>query len=435
VSALTVRQAQRRFLFLLGLRWFPVGLMVPVHVLLPIERGLSIAQVGAAAAVQGITVMILELPTGGLADAIGRRSVLILAGLVNLASLTVLSFADSFLLFGVVFLLQGIYRALDSGPLEAWYVDEALRADPKADIETGLARSGVVLGLSIGGGALISGGLVALGSMRLGPLGTVTALTVPVLLSVVLSVAGLIAVAVLMVEERPARGFVALVSSVRGVPAAIGGALGLVRRNRIIAALIAVELFWGFGMATFETIMPVRLAEVIGDADDAAALMGPVGSAGWAASAAGAALVPLLYRRIGAPWTGFVLRIVQGLTVAGMGLFAGPVGIIAAFLLCYAVHGAANPVHVGLLHRQVDGPYRASVLSLNSMIGQPGSALGLVTLTAIAASVGTGVAMYVGGVVLALAAPLYLVGRTKPDAPAVAESDDLVVHGGVSTER
>lgn len=445
MSALTVRQAQQRFLFLLGLRWFPVGLMVPVHVLLPIERGLSIAQVGAAAAVQGITVMILELPTGGLTDAIGRRSVLILAGVVNLASLTVLTFADSFLLFVVVFLLQGIYRALDSGPLEAWYVDEALRADPKADIETGLARSGVVLGLSIGGGALISGGLVALGAldlgsldlgaMGLGPLGRVSALTVPVLLSVVLCVAGLIAVAVLMVEERPARGFVALISSVRGVPAAIGGALGLVRRNRIIAALIAVELFWGFGMATFETIMPVRLAEVIGDADDAAALMGPVGSAGWAASAAGAALIPFLYRRIGAPWTGFVLRIVQGLTVAGMGLFAGPVGIIVAFLLCYAVHGAANPVHVGLLHRQVDGPYRASVLSLNSMIGQPGSALGLVTLTAIAASLGTGTAMYVGAVVLAVAAPLYLVGRGKADAPTVTESDDMVVHGGVSAER
>ena len=435
MSALTVRQAQVRFLFLLGLRWFPVGLMVPVHVLLPIERGLSIAQVGAAAAVQGITVMFLELPTGGLADAIGRRTVLIFAGMVNLASLAVLSFADSFGLFVVVFLLQGIYRALDSGPLEAWYVDEALRADPHADIEAGLARSGVVGGLSIGGGSLISGGLVALGSLDLGSLGTVSALTVPVLLSVVLAVAGVIAVAVLMVEERPARGLVALVSSVRGVPAAIGGAVGLVRRNRIIAALIAVELFWGFGMATFETIMPVRLAEVIGDTDRAAVLLGPVGSAGWAASAVGAALIPLLYRRIGAPWTGFVLRIVQGLTVAGMGLFAGPAGIIAAFLLCYAVHGAANPVHVGLLHRQVDGPYRASVLSLNSMIGQPGSALGLVTLTAIAASLGTGMAMYVGAIVLAVAAPLYLVARSEPAALAVAESDDTVVHGGVSVER
>ena len=93
MSALTVRQAQLRFLTLLALRWFPVGLMVPVYVLLPLERGLSIAQVGAAAAVQGITVMVLELPTGGLSDAIGRRPVLILAGLVNLASLSILTFA------------------------------------------------------------------------------------------------------------------------------------------------------------------------------------------------------------------------------------------------------------------------------------------------------------------------------------------------------
>jgi DHA1 family tetracycline resistance protein-like MFS transporter len=181
--------------------------------------------------------------------------------------------------------------------------------------------------------------------------------------------------------------------------------------------------------------MPVRLSEVIGGADQAAALMGPVGSAGWAASAAGAALVPLLSLRIGAPWTGFALRIAQGATIVGMGLFAGPVGIIAAYLLCYSIHGAANPVHVGLLHRQVDGPYRASVLSLNSMIGQPGSALGLVTLTAIAAAAGTPTAMVVGAVVLAVAAPLYLVRKRPADPASVAESDRIVVHGGVSAER
>ena len=432
MSALTVRQAQFRFLLLLGLRWFPVGLLIPGTVLLALERGLSIAQVGAVAVAQGITVMILELPTGGLSDAIGRRPVLLLAGAVNLVSLSVLLVAGSPALFFVYFLLQGIYRALDSGPLEAWYVDHALVADPDADIEAGLSRSGVVLGLSIGGAALISGGIIALGPVDLGAM-ELSALTVPVALAIALSLISTIAVGVLMTEDRPARGMVALVSSVRGVPAAIGGALRLVRRSRVVAALILVELFWGFGMATFETLMPVRLSEVLGSADDAAALMGPAGSAAWAASAAGAALIPLLYRRIGAPWTGFVLRIAQGVTVLGMGLFAGPVGLITAFLLCYAVHGAANPVHVGLLHRQVDGPYRASVLSLNSMIGQPGSALGLITLTAIAASAGTSTAMLVGAGVLAVAAPLYLV-RAKP-APAVTEGDQVVVHGGVSAER
>lgn len=412
MSALTERQIRGRFLVLLGLRWFPVGLKIPVLVLLPLERGLTIAQFGAAMAAQGLVVLFLELPTGGLSDAIGRRPVLLLAGLINFASLAVLSVAGSVALFVVVFALQGVYRALDSGPLEAWYVDHALAADPDADIETGLSRSGVVLGLSIGGGALLGGGIVALG-----PIAGVTALTVPVLLALVLQVAGLVALAALMTEDRPARGLVALAASTRGVPAAIGNALKLVRRSRVLAALIAVELFWGFGMVTFETLMPVRLSEVIGNADEAAALMGPVGAAGWAASAAGAALIPLLARRIGAPWTGFTLRIVQGATVVGMALLAGPVGVIGAFLFCYAVHGAASPVHVGMLHRQVDGPYRASVLSLNSMVGQPSGALGAVVLTGIAAHASTGVAMLTGAIVLAVAAPLYLVGRRRSPAP------------------
>ena len=146
MSALNPVQARRRFLLLHGLRWLPVGLMIPVLVLLPLERGLTLAQYGLAAAIQGIVVMILELPTGGLSDALGRRPVVLLAGAVDLASLTVLTFADSVVLFFIVYLLQGIYRALDSGPLEAWYVDHALAADEKADIETGLSRSGIVIG-------------------------------------------------------------------------------------------------------------------------------------------------------------------------------------------------------------------------------------------------------------------------------------------------
>jgi DHA1 family tetracycline resistance protein-like MFS transporter len=416
MSALTPAQAQRRYLFLHGMRWLPVGLMVPVLVLLPLERGLTLAEYGSAAAVQGIAVMILELPTGGLTDAIGRRPVLLLAGVLGVASTAVLAVADTFVLFFVVYLLQGIYRALDSGPLEAWYVDQALAADERADFESGLSRGGVVIGVAIAGGALIGGGLVALG-----PIGSFSALTVPVLASLAWQTVSLIAVAALMTEERPARGLGALVASVRGVPSAIGGAVGLLRRSRIIVALVAVEVFWGFGMVCFEGLMPVRLAEVVGNADRASALMGPVGSAAWLASAAGAALIPLLARRIGAPWTGLLLRVLQGVTVVGMALFAGPAGVIAAYLLCYTVHGAANPVHSGLLHRQVEGPFRASLISLNSMVSQPAGALGLILLTALAASASTSIAMLVGAVVLAAAAPLYLVARRPaPAAPAAA---------------
>jgi len=414
-------QARRRFLILIALRWLPVGLMIPVIVLLPLERGLTLAQYGTAAALQGLTVLLLELPTGGLSDAIGRRPVLLLAGVVDIVALSLLTVADSVGLFVTFYVLQGVYRALDSGPLDAWYVDHALAADANADIETGLSRSGIVMGVAIGAGALGTGGLVALS-----PVGPVTALSLPVYAALTVQIASLIAVAALMTEEGRSRGLVALATSVRGVPAAIGGALGLLRRSRVIAALVAVEIFWGFGMIAFESLTPVRLADVLNDPTEASALMGPVGSAAWLASAAGAALIPLLSRRIGAPWTGFTLRILQGLAVAGMAVFAGPVGVVAAFLICYTVHGAASPVHMGLLHRQVDGPYRASLLSLNSMVAQPAAALGLVVLTAVATHLSLVVSLLLGGAVLAAAAPLYLVGRRAAPAgsgPAVAPAE------------
>ena len=295
MSALTVRQVRRRYLTLYGLRWLPTGLMIPVMILLMQERGLSLPQIGLVSTAQGLLVLALELPTGGLADALGRRPVLLAAGVLNLASLALFAVADSFWLFFVVWALQGVYRALDSGPLESWYVDATLAADPEAEYERGLGYAGTVIGGAIGGGALLSGGLIALG-----PIGPVSALTVPVLAAIVAQAAALVALVVLLVEERPATGFAALRASVVQAPRMIGQAVGLLRRSRVLLALVTVELFWGFGMVTFESLLPVRLAEVIGDPERAAALLGPANSAAWLASAAGAALTPLLLRWFGA---------------------------------------------------------------------------------------------------------------------------------------
>ncbi|MFI7429073.1 MFS transporter [Micromonospora sp. NPDC049836] len=415
MTALSVRQVRFRYLTLYGLRWLPAGLTIPVMILLMQERGLSLSQIGLVATAQGLVVLALELPTGGFADALGRKPVLIAAWVVCLASLALFAVADSFWLFALVWALQGIYRALDSGPLESWYVDATLAADPKAEYERGLGWAGTVAGIAIGAGALLGGGLVALG-----PIGPVSALTLPVLVAIALQVAALVVLTVLLVEERPAKGRAALRNSVVEAPRMVGQAFGLLRRNRVLFALVAVELFWGFGMVTFESLLPVRLAEVVGGADRAAALLGPAGSAAWLANAAGAALTPLLLRRLGAAPAAALMRVLQGGTVVGMGLLAGPVGVLIAYLACYTVHGASNPLHMGLLHRQVDGPYRTSVLSLNSMMGQPAGALGAVVLTAVADRASVGTAMLVGAVVLALAAPLYLPAWRANRAAATA---------------
>ena len=161
---------RRRYLVLHGLRWLPSGLLIPVMVLLMLERGIGLSQIGLIFAIQGFVVLGLELPTGGLADALGRKPVLVAAAVFSLASLAMFAVAQTVWMFAVALLLQGIYRALESGPLDAWYVDAALAADPRADLEGGLSAAGVVTGVSIASGALLAGGLVALGPIgrRLG---------------------------------------------------------------------------------------------------------------------------------------------------------------------------------------------------------------------------------------------------------------------------
>jgi MFS family permease len=221
VRTLDAAQARRRYLLLLALRWLPTGLLMPVLTVIGLDRGLTLAQVGLTAAVQGLVVAVLELPTGGLADTWGRRPVLLLAGLVGTASLAVFAVADSVALFVLAWGLQGVFRALDSGPLEAWFVDTALAADPDLDLGRALGRGGTVLGVAIAAGALASGLLVALA-------GDPTAAVLAALAVHVLGVAGL----ALLPEPRRPRG--SALRAVAAVPGAVRDGLRLVAGSRAL---------------------------------------------------------------------------------------------------------------------------------------------------------------------------------------------------------
>jgi MFS family permease len=219
-------------------------------------------------------------------------------------------------------------------------------------------------------------------------------------------------------------GWPAVRASVGAVPQVVRDTATMVRCSGVLLALVSVEMFWGFGMEAFEMLMPPRLAEVVGDADHAAALLGPTGSAAWLASAVGAAVIPLVTRRFGSAATAAGMRVVQGLTVIGMALAAGPAGVIAAYLMNYAVHGAANPVHFSLLHRQVGSDRRATVLSVNSMVALSSGAIGGIVLGWLADTTSVSVAMIAGAVALSVAAPLYLPAHRaeRRQQPGVAVS-------------
>ncbi|TDC51648.1 MFS transporter [Jiangella ureilytica] len=403
MTRLDPRQARTRYLILLALRWLPSGMLLPVLTLLPLDRGLTLSELGLAAAAQGLVVFLLELPTGGLSDALGRRPVMIAAGLISLGGLALILTADSFLVFALAFAVQGVYRALDSGPLEAWYVDTVQAHDPDADISEGLSRGGTVAGIAIGGGALLAGGLVALG-----PVGSLEALAVPVVVAALFRVVSVLATMRLLVEPGRVTSWRASLAATREVPGVIGGSLRLLRASRILQSLVCIELFWGVGAIAYESLTPIRMAEVLDDVDRAGAIMGPAAAAAWLASAGGAALAPALSRRLGVAATAAATRLAQAVFIATMTVFAGPAGLLVAFLACYLADGASSPMHMTLLHKEVTGAHRTTIVSLSSMVFQPASAIGMLVLTNVAETASVTTAMLVGAVVIGLAVPLYL---------------------------
>ena len=400
-----------RFWLIAAIRWLSTGVIVPVVALLPLDRGLTIAEYGSVAALQGIAVLVMELPTGGLADAMGRRPVFIASAVVAVVSYSVYATAHTLAAFAIAIALAGVYRALDSGPLNAWFVDavhdETAVEQRSAVVARGLSGYASVVGLSIAAGAVVSAGVVAWA-----PFGRDDALAVPYAIAIGLTLVQIAAATVLMGETRRT-GHGGLVASVRATPATILAGARLVLRSRVLAALIAIEALWGFGMIAFETMTPIRMSELLGDRGEAASVMGPATAAAWGVSALGAALVPMLLRRWSMVAVSVALRLVQGATVVAMGLAAGPIGLVAGLLATYAVHSAAGAIHEALLHEQVGPEQRATVLSLGSMAMHPGASIGLVVLGGISTDVSTGAAIVVGGVVLATAAPLFLVRRRE----------------------
>lgn len=413
---MTAGGIRRRFLILRGFRWLPTGLAIPVLVLLLVDRGFSLGQIGLATAAQGLLVLVLELPTGGLADTWGRRRILLAAGMMEVVAIGLLVATDTMAWLVTAFAIMGVYRALESGPLDAWYVDTAQAVDAEADIEGGLAAGGVMIGLAISAGTMLSAGLVA---WR--PVAAVPPLVTPLLLMIILRIVELGAIAGLMVKPTALSSATTirrtLSATVAGVSTVVGQALSTVRGSRALTALVVVELLWGFGMISFEVFTPARLDAVLGDPDQAATILGPANAVAWLASAAAAGLVPSLTRRLGAATSGAALRVAQGLTVVGIALVAGPLGVVTAYVLTMAVHGASNPVHLGLLNRAVDDPtQRATVLSANSLSAQLGGAAGGIALGALADATSLRIAILAGASVLAAAAPLYLVVRRAQPA-------------------
>jgi MFS family permease len=115
--------------FTLFRMFFSARFYYPVYALLFLDYGLTLAQFGILNALWAATIVLLEVPSGALADTIGRRTLLIAAGVFMVLEMAVLLLAPiggGYLMFGLFAinrLLSGAAEAAASGADEALVYD------------------------------------------------------------------------------------------------------------------------------------------------------------------------------------------------------------------------------------------------------------------------------------------------------------------------
>lgn len=403
---------RRRFVLITFLTWLAPGLMIPGSVLIMTARGLDLRLVGVVFLVQGLLTAGLELPTGGLADVIGRRGVLAVSAVFGAASLVWVAVATTGWEFIVIVVLRAIARALSSGPAEAWYVDAVHAVDKDGDIRTGLAHSQTAGSVGLGAGTLVGGLLPLIAALPAD--GLLIPLSVPMLASAAVYAVLFAVVATGMREPARTDARPTVGALLRGVPATVAEGIRIGFRNPVLARIMLGTAVLGVALNSVELLVPGRMAALTGGEDSGATAYGVVTMIGFGASGIGSSLSNLATRLTGtsrrAAITGVLVSASGLLSLFATGGLSGVPGMIATgcgYAFIFIGLGIAGPVRSELVHHEVDASQRATVISIQSLALQGGGTASVMVVTWISTQWSAPAAWLVSGALLAVSAVLF----------------------------
>ncbi|CAM3950397.1 MFS transporter [Nocardiopsis rhodophaea] len=375
------------------------SLFMPVWIVfLQTERGLTLTQITVMMGLSWVLMALAEVPTGVLADAVGRRFTLLVGTATVAAGIAMMALVPSY--WGVMagYLAWSVGMALQSGSDMALQYD-SLRADGREDAYPAVAgRSYALIQLAQGVASVVGGWAAAL------------SLGLPLLLTSVLTLLGLGAVLAL---KEPPRG----ASERRPYLETLRSAVALVReqpdlRYLIFYSALVSACAWNVVFLLFQPFaMDHHIAVAwIGALFLVLRLAGVAGSQTGPYMARGR---PLGWSLLGGPLlfcAALVAIAFSGSWILGFG----------CMLLIGFIQGALRPVLSDRLNQRAPTATRATLLSLQSLVRTLATALLQPLLGWSSDQWGLGTAFLLLAGVVAVAVPLRLLWRRVAPASASA---------------
>ena len=360
---MTPRSVQRTYLVLMLGNTLAASLIWGINTIFLLDAGLSNFEAFAANALFTAGMVIFEVPTGIVADTVGRRMSYLL-GTLTLAGSTLLyvllwQMTAPFWVWAVASLLLGLGFTFFSGAIEAWLVD-ALRATGfDGDLEAVFGRGQIVTGVGMLTGS-VAGGFIA----------AQTSLGAPFVLRGLLLL-GMFGLAFRVMHDigfRPDKGGRPLAEMRRIAAASIEHGW----RVPAVKWLMVEALFTG-GVAiyVFYALQPYLL-ELYGD-PHAYQVAGVVAAIVAGAQILGGVAAPrirqLFARRTSALLATAGASVVTLALIPVVATFWGVLGLVVVWGLLFA---ATMPIRQAYINGLIPSRQRATILSFDSMMSSTG---------------------------------------------------------------
>ncbi|MCU1445426.1 MFS transporter [Cryobacterium sp.] len=407
------RRVQRIYLILLLGNTLAASFIWGINTLFLLDAGLTNFDAFAANAFFTAGMVIFEIPTGVVADTVGRKASYLL-GTITLSVTTALYWMlwvwqSPFVWWGVVSVLLGLGFTFFSGAVEAWLVDALGSTDYTGSLEAVFGRGLVVTGIAMFAGSVL-GGVIA----------QATNLGVPFLVRagvlVVMFIYAFLVMKDLGFTPDHSQGPLKATRTVLTESVEHG-----LRRRSVRYMILSAPFASGVGIYAFYALQPYLL-ELYGD-PSAYSIAGLAAAILSLAQIAGGVLAPRL-RGLFARRTSTVILAslfsVISLVILGLNsLFWLAVILLMVWGFVFAV---AEPVRQAYLNDMIPSKQRATVLSFDSLFGSLGGVFIQPALGRSADLWGYGTSLVLGGLVELVGIPIMLASRRQKD-PADTRSD------------
>jgi MFS family permease len=411
------RRVQRIYLILLLGNTLAASFIWGINTLFLLDAGLTNFEAFAANAFFTAGMVIFEIPTGVVADTVGRKASYLL-GTVTLSVTTALYWMlwvweSPFVWWAIVSVLLGLGFTFFSGAVEAWLVDALTSTGYTGSLEAVFGRGLVVTGIAMFAGSVL-GGVIAQAT----DLGVPFVVRAGVLL--VMFVYAFVVMKDLGFTPDHSQGPLKATRTVLTESVEHG-----LKRRSVRYMILSAPFAGGVGIYAFYALQPYLL-ELYGDrsAYSIAGLAAAILSLAQIAGGVLAARLRKLFRRRTSAVILASLLSVASLVILGLNsLFWLAVILLMVWGFVFAV---AEPVRQAYLNDMIPSKQRATVLSFDSLFGSLGGVFIQPALGRSADVWGYSTSLVIGGLVELIGVPIMFASRRQKD-PADTKSDHVVV--------